>query len=67
MLPETLIASLQEHFLQIREIHIIDLKDGFTASMPDALVRKYPNASKQWGWQYLFHGADRAMDPRTGK
>jgi len=67
MLPESLIEPLQEHLSLIREFHELDLKEGFTASMPEALARKYPHASKQWGWQYLFPGADRAMDPRSGK
>lgn len=34
--------------------------------MPHALERKYPNASKEFGWQYLFAAADYSADPRTG-
>ena len=35
--------------------------------MPYALARKYPNAPKQWGWQYVFPAAHRSLDPRSGK
>jgi integrase len=35
--------------------------------MPDALARKYPNADKAWGWQYVFPSAKISVDPRTGR
>ncbi len=31
--------------------------------MPDALARKYPNAPRQLGWQYLFGAARLSRDP----
>lgn len=34
--------------------------------MPDALARKYPNAPREWGWQWLFPAARPAIDPRSG-
>lgn len=33
--------------------------------MPYALERKYPNAAKQWSWQYAFPAAKLSADPRT--
>jgi len=33
----------------------------------DALERKYPNASKEWGWQYVFPSSKLSVDPRSGK
>lgn len=34
--------------------------------LPNALARKYPQASRQWGWQYLFGSGRRVVDPRSG-
>jgi integrase len=35
--------------------------------LPYALARKYPNAPKLWGWQYVFPSVHRSVDPRSGK
>ncbi len=29
-------------------------------------MRKYPNADKEWGWQYVFPASKRYKDPKTG-
>jgi site-specific recombinase XerD len=34
--------------------------------LPDALARKYPNADREWGWQYVFPSANLSIDPRFG-
>lgn len=34
--------------------------------MPYALERKYPNASREWGWQYVFPASQLSIDPRSG-
>ena len=34
--------------------------------MPEALERKYPGASKELKWQYVFPSRKPALDPRTG-
>lgn len=34
--------------------------------LPYALERKYPNANKEWGWQYVFPATKISTDPRTG-
>jgi integrase len=31
------------------------------------LARKYPNASRNWGWQYVFPAKSLSTDPRTGE
>ncbi|SER50716.1 integron integrase [Nitrosomonas sp. Nm51] len=33
--------------------------------MPDALARKYPSASKELGWQYLFPSHKLSLEPGT--
>lgn len=35
--------------------------------MPHALAQKYHNASREWGWQYVFPAARRSLDPRSGE
>ena len=34
--------------------------------LPYALARKYPNAPKEWAWQYVFPSAKLSADPRSG-
>jgi len=35
--------------------------------MDEALLRKYPNATREWPWQYLFPAATLCAHPRTGR
>ena len=55
MLPANLQDTLRRHLEEVRELHEEDLKRGLGAvALPDALSRKYPNAPKEWGWQWFF-------------
>ena len=55
ILPEKLINPLQEHLRKVKNLHNQDLKKGLGATiLPYALERKYPNANKEFGWQYVF-------------
>ena len=46
--------------------HQQDLDDGFgRVYLPFALDRKYPNADRDWGWQYAFPSSRRSVDPRS--
>lgn len=68
VLPENLIAPLQEQIAKARTLHQRDLSEGFgTVWLPGALDVKYPGAPKQWGWQWVFPSTTRSADPRTGK
>jgi integron integrase len=67
VLPENLIAPLQEQIAKARALHQRDLSEGFgEVWLPGALDAKYPNAPKQWGWQWVFPSVTRSADPRTG-
>ena len=67
MLPENLVTPLQEHLVRVKQLHTKDLADGYGAVyLPYALERKYPNANREWGWQYVFPAKSRSADPRTG-
>lgn len=48
-------------------MHDKDLADGFgSVYLPYALSKKYPNADKAFGWQYVFPSRNIALDPRLG-
>jgi len=54
ILPQTIKKELQEHFEQIRKLHEQDVKAGYgSVYLPDAIGRKYPDAQKDWRWQYV--------------
>ena len=60
MIPETLIPRLHAHLHQVRQLHEDDLKEGYgRAPLPNALSRKYPNADREWRWQWVFPSANR--------
>jgi integron integrase len=68
VLPETLRESLAEHIEKVSLLHGSDLREGFgEVYIPDALARKYPNACREKGWQYVFPSKSRSVDPRGGK
>jgi integron integrase len=68
MLPDALIPDLQMHLETVRVIHQQDLKAGYgEVYLPYALARKYPNAAKEWMWQYIFPASARSVDPETKK
>ena len=68
MLPDALIPDLQTHLKTVSAIHQQDIKEGYgEVYLPYALARKYPNAPKEWIWQYLFPAFARSVDPETKK
>ncbi|PZO57653.1 MAG: integron integrase [Phormidesmis priestleyi] len=66
MLPERVVPTLKEHLQRVKRIHEQDLEQGYGAvSLPFALARKYPNANRQWIWQFVFPASTRCRDPRS--
>jgi site-specific recombinase XerD len=64
ILPDALVALFKEHLQRVRRIHQKDLDVGFgEVSLPYALERKYPNAPKEFAWQYVFPASVRSTDP----
>ena len=54
MLPVNLAGALERHLVKVRAQHEQDLEEGFgTLHLPDALARKYPQAEREWCWQYV--------------
>lgn len=67
MLPRSLLPPLQQQIASAKLAHDRELLDGYgEVELPDALARKYPNAQREWGWQYVFPAAYRSRDPRSG-
>ena len=66
-LPNSLVLRLKDHLHQVQLLHQQDLDQGFgSVYLPYALERKYPNAERQWIWQYCFPSERISKDPRSG-
>ena len=66
LLPVTLHEPLRLHLAKVKALHDEDLAQGFgRVYMPFALDRKYPNAAREWCWQYVFPAGTRSVDPRS--
>jgi integron integrase len=64
-LPKRLVPELRQHLEQVRALHQRDLVAGAgDAPLPDGLDRKYPNAGREWGWQFAFPSARIGVDDR---
>jgi integron integrase len=68
MLPESLRSAMLEHLKRVRLLHEQDLASGRGAvSLPGALKLKYPNAEREWFWQWFWPGATISVDPADGQ
>ncbi len=68
MLPERVASELSAHLQRVKLLHDGDLKAGLgEAVLPYALARKYPNAGRDWSWQFIFPSSRISTDPRSGK
>ena len=64
ILPDSLVPGLKSQVEIARIIHQKDLREGFgEVSLPYALAKKYPNAPKEFAWQYVFPSTVRSIDP----
>jgi integron integrase len=68
MLPAAVKEPLTKHLEIVREQHRRDLERGLgRVALPNALERKYPNAGKEWGWQWVFPATSHYTDQETGE
>ena len=68
MLPARLEPKLKEQIAAAFEQHQADLRIGAGhVELPHALARKYPNASRQWSWQWAFPATRHYTDTVTGQ
>lgn len=68
LLPTKLIRPLEVQLASAKLLHEADLAKGYgEVYLPSALAEKYPNAPREWIWQYLFPAEKLSTDPRSGK
>lgn len=68
VLPDCLHTPLQRQLQRTRLLHQEDLAEGCgSVYLPRGLARKYPNAAREWIWQYVFPASGFSADPRTGE
>lgn len=68
ILPTSVKESLSIYLERVRGLHQRDLERGFgRVLLPGALHRKYPNADREWGWQWVFPASQISIDPRSGE
>jgi integron integrase len=67
-LPARLLPALQSHLERIGRQHRADLDSGWgSVALPDALDRKYPSASRDWAWQWVFPASRLYTVRETGE
>jgi integron integrase len=67
MLPASLERGLQAQLARRAQMHAVDIARGMVdVELPHALARKYPNAPREWAWQWVFAADDYSTCPRTG-
>jgi integron integrase len=55
VLPDTLLAAVSEQIVRVRRLHLRDVRvGGISIPLPEALAVKYPSASQDWRWAWLF-------------
>ena len=68
LLPQSAREPLQRQLRIARAVHESDLARGYgEVFLPFALARKYPNAPREWAWQYVFPSTRLSEDPRSDR
>jgi len=68
MLPAVIKVDLARHLESVREQHRRDVECGAGwVELPTALGRKYPNAGREWVWQWVFPATRMYVERLTGQ
>jgi integron integrase len=68
VLPGAVVPALEAHLVQVRAMHARDLRLGAgRVELPGALARKFPAASAEWEWQWVFPAMRRYRDQGSGE
>jgi site-specific recombinase XerD len=68
VLPTSIVDPLRAHLAKLHIRFEQQRRSGEPgASLPSALARKFPNTSRQWGWQYIFPARSLCKDVYTGQ
>jgi len=67
-LPTIISVELARHLDVVKKQHDLDLRQGAGwVELPWALARKYPNAGREWAWQWVFPATRFYVDRVTGQ
>jgi integron integrase len=67
-LPRVAEKPLRRHLERVADLHREDLEKGVPGPpLPGGLERKYPNAPREWAWQWVFPATRIGFDPETGR
>jgi len=68
LLPAIVKSTLACHLEVVRKQHGRDVSKGAGwVELPDAVGRKYPNAGREWAWQWLFPATRMYTDRQTAQ
>jgi integron integrase len=68
VLPDRWRERLAAHLSSVRKTYEGDLAAGYAgATFGPGLERKYPNAPREWAWQYVFPATRLSVEPVTGR
>lgn len=68
ILAQSVVGPLRTQLTVTSALFEQDLANGMAnVYLPNALAKKYPNAQKEFGWQYVFPAKNFSTDPRTGQ
>jgi integron integrase len=67
LLPQSAVPGLRAHLISVRERHLVALRENYGGvELPTGVALKYPDATFEWGWQYVFPATNASRDPRSG-
>jgi integrase len=65
-LPDSLVPGLKDQLMRVKIVHDKDLAAGHGAVyLPNLLEKKYPQAAREFAWQYVFPARETSLDPRS--
>ena len=68
VLPRIVREPLRRHLERVRRLHERDVASGAGwVELPGSLGRKYPNAAREWAWQWVFPATRLYRDHETGQ
>ena len=66
VLPESVRNELLAQIEAIKPLYLQDRENDVPGvELPGALERKFPNAGKEWAWQWVFPSGKLSVDPRS--
>ena len=67
ILPSAAQSRLEHHLEQVRSRHERDIENGMVrVKLPGALEKKYPGASREWAWHWVFPATRTYRDRENG-